>query len=188
MEDLHQLYRQLRQAHHTAPARVALQWARHRLAIHNRIAATGFGWQQDRHYRKFAQWSEGGFDIVAHIVEDNDAWWTTGIETYGEFSIAWRPGAVRHWRGGSRDCQWFVPVNPEYARQDYDRACDYGHGWSYVGIQVTARRTGIELGNASLWGIESDSAEEYFTETAFELADEAIAAACNAMQRLCVSH
>ncbi|HSH30920.1 MAG TPA: hypothetical protein VK971_13520 [Thiohalobacter sp.] len=188
MENLYQRYRQLRRQHHTAPARVALHWARHSLALHNRIAATGFAWQRDHHYRDFAHWSESGFDLHARIVEDNDGWWSLGIEDYGKFSPSWKPGAVRHWRGGARDCEWFIPANPEYAKQDYNRACDYGHGWWYVGIEVIARRAGIELGNASLWGIESDSGEEYFTETAFELADEAIAEARNAMQRLCGSH
>lgn len=60
------------------------------------------------------------------------------------------------------------------ASQDFARLkswCD--DQWNYVGIIVTASRAGIELASASLWGIESDSAD-YLTECANELAQEAM--------------
>ncbi len=63
------------------------------------------------------------------------------------------------------------------AQADYDylrQWCD--DQWSYVGIIVTATdtRTGIELASASLWGIESHSAD-YLAEVANDLTTEAIA-------------
>ena len=60
------------------------------------------------------------------------------------------------------------------ALADYERLRRYCDGhWSYVGVIVTASRDGIELGHASLWGLESD-AGDYLTDTANELADEAL--------------
>ena len=170
----------------TIPAQVAYQWAQRALELQSRIEEVGFQWKQDRHYNQHAHWSREGFELQARVVPDNDAWWTDGVDTYGEFTRTWKPGAIRHHRGGSRDCRWFVPVNPEYGRQDYDRACEYGHSWSYIGVTVTAGRAGITLGEASLWGIESDSGEDYLTEVALlELADDAVAWAREALCRLC---
>lgn len=60
------------------------------------------------------------------------------------------------------------------ARQDFERLRAWcNDDWSYVGVIVTASRAGIELASASLWGIESDS-DDYLTETAQDLAQEAI--------------
>lgn len=55
--------------------------------------------------------------------------------------------------------------------------------WSYVGVIVTASRNGIDLGRASLWGIESD-AGDYLLTVANELADDAIATARDAIAAL----
>ena len=62
------------------------------------------------------------------------------------------------------------------AYADFERLrqwCD--DQWSYVGVVVTATHTdtGVKLGNASLWGIESD-AGAYLAETANDLASEAL--------------
>lgn len=70
------------------------------------------------------------------------------------------------------------------ARSDFERLrrwCD--DQWAYVGIEVVASQNGIKLGSASLWGIESD-AGDYLTETANELADEALKEAREAIARL----
>lgn len=56
--------------------------------------------------------------------------------------------------------------------------------WYYVGVIVTASREGIELGSASLWGIESD-AEDYLVEVANELAEQAVEEAQAKLARLC---
>jgi hypothetical protein len=55
--------------------------------------------------------------------------------------------------------------------------------WYYVGVIVKVSRNGIELGSASLWGIESD-AIEHLCDTALELASEAIEQARDAIAAL----
>jgi hypothetical protein len=63
------------------------------------------------------------------------------------------------------------------ARADYERLRAWCNDeWSYVGVIVTASRNDVELGSASVWGIESD-AGDYLLETANELAADAIAEA-----------
>lgn len=45
--------------------------------------------------------------------------------------------------------------------------------WHYIGVIVTASRNGIELGNASLWCIESHS-DDYIESVIADLTEEAI--------------
>jgi hypothetical protein len=58
-----------------------------------------------------------------------------------------------------------------------------GH-WSYVGVAVVASRDDLELGRASLWGIEDD-AGDYLDEVADELVPEALDEARTRLERLC---
>lgn len=55
--------------------------------------------------------------------------------------------------------------------------------WNWCGVVVTAERAGVELGTASLWGIESD-AGAYLVEVANELAAEAVAEAAAKVQEI----
>lgn len=71
------------------------------------------------------------------------------------------------------------------ARQDFKRLRDWCNGdWHYCGVVVTASRNGIKLGNASLWGIESDCGD-YLETVAQELAEEALAEAREILTDLC---
>lgn len=73
------------------------------------------------------------------------------------------------------------------ALADFNRLRDWCNDeWCYVGVVVTAYREGIELGRASLWGIESD-AGDYLTEVANELLDEAVDEAKETLGRLCAA-
>lgn len=88
----------------------------------------------------------------------------------------------------------------EYARkaahEEYQRYRSLRRGdWDYVGIVVDASRNGVKLASASLWGIErygrntpgfdsGSDCSEYFTETAREVAQEAIAEAEKAIDGL----
>lgn len=68
------------------------------------------------------------------------------------------------------------------ALADYNRLrgwCD--DSWNWCGVVVTASRAGVELGTASLWGIESDTGA-YLVEVANELAAEALANAAAKVQ------
>lgn len=71
------------------------------------------------------------------------------------------------------------------AEADFGRMQDWCNDqWCYVGVVVTASRNDVELGSASLWGIESD-AGEYLVIIANELADEAIEEARAKLATLC---
>lgn len=70
------------------------------------------------------------------------------------------------------------------ARADFERLRAWcNDGWNWCGVVVTASRAGVELGTASLWGIESD-AGAYLVEVANELADEALAEAADKLREL----
>lgn len=63
------------------------------------------------------------------------------------------------------------------AMADYDRLRRWCEGywyWCGVIVTVTHAQTGDDLGNASLWGIESDSGDGYMLDTVNELAAEVI--------------
>lgn len=63
----------------------------------------------------------------------------------------------------------------KYEAQDLERLDAYHRGdWEMLGVQVTVARNGIILGRASLYGIESDSGEEYFKEVEKELTFKAL--------------
>lgn len=70
----------------------------------------------------------------------------------------------------------------KYCQQDYARLRDYGNGWCYMGVTASAQ---VQLGkfgpiqvirSGGLWGIESDSGDDYFviveTEQLAELRDQ----------------
>ena len=176
-------YRQLRTRGY--PAALALRIARDQARLRHRIAELGFEWDEENH-RPVARWRQDGFDLVARRLVDDDGWWIHG-DCLGHFTNQWAPGAVRH-RGQRGEFPWFIPADPENRHVLYERARTYGRTWWYETIQVQVWRAGILLGGASLSGIESDSDEDYFTETALELADEAIAEAREALHRLCHGH
>lgn len=71
-----------------------------------------------------------------------------------------------------------------YVQQDCERALSYGESWEMEGCIVTIEVDGIEMGSASLWGIESDSDDDYKRSTALELLSEARDSANAALDRL----
>jgi hypothetical protein len=119
------------------------------------------------------------------VVPDPDGGFTQGIDTLGRFADRWEPGAVRHFFGGRASYPWFLPVDPDDRHAAYRRACDYGDGWAYVGLVVRAGRSGVTLSEAALWGLESDAGEDVLSETALELAEEALVHAHLTLRTLC---
>lgn len=60
-----------------------------------------------------------------------------------------------------------------YMQQDRERLDAYERGdWHMVGVIATLTIDGSELLTSSLWGIESDSGEEYFRQVEEELTAE----------------
>ncbi len=60
----------------------------------------------------------------------------------------------------------------------------------YVGVEVKSSRAGVTLGDGCLYGIEYDggSDREYLTQTAFDLASQAISEANDTLRTLCGCH
>lgn len=174
----------------TVPAIQALRRHRERTRLEARLAEIGFAWREDRRRHRVAAWTQDGFDLRVRVVDDEEGWRTQGESTLGRFIPGWQPGAVRHHRGDRNAYGWFLPANPEYAHQDYRRACAYGRDWWYVGLEATASRLGIELGRAALWGIDFESGGDgdHLTETALELASEAVREAAAKIHSLCGCH
>jgi hypothetical protein len=72
----------------------------------------------------------------------------------------------------------------QYKEQDAKRLAGYNNGeWCYVGVAVSIRKNtasnwadgGLEVGRASVWGIESDSEESYFASVEADEIAEAFA-------------
>lgn len=74
----------------------------------------------------------------------------------------------------------------EYTAQDAARVDAFNRGaWDMVGVRVEVSRHGVKLADASLWGIESDSGEDYFAEVERDLTAEALDAARATLAKLC---
>ena len=128
-----------------------------------------------------------GFRVVVSRVLDTDP----DTSYLGEYSSTLKPGGIdRQERGdqGRNEYRYFNPGcgYPEYIEQDYKRMeALQRQEWHYLGIVAKVYRAGIELGQASVWGFESDSGEEFFTEQENEIAGEAIETAKQNLAALC---
>ncbi len=183
-EIIYDQYKANRQ-NHTVPARLALGWTRQRLELLARMARLQFAWAIRDGQCHQARWKQDGFDVRAVVIADPDGWFDTGIFMVGKFTHHWQAGAVRYWQGNGRSCQWFVPADFGYRHEYYRRACDFGDGWSYVGIKLTVSKQGVTLATETRTGLESDADIDVFTEAAFELADMAVPEAQAKMKELC---
>lgn len=144
-----------------------------------------------------------GFTITARIEQDDiteSLWdregghgevseWTRRDKKAGEMVLNSDMGSYRYYdyagavKIALRD-GWGIANPPEgatkrqiaalAAREDFERFRRWCNGdWSYVGVVVTVSARGVDLGTASLWGIESD-AGDYLLEVANELLPEAM--------------
>jgi len=173
-------YRAMRAAHPCLNAATLLHWAR------TTMKAKTLDWSDNR-----AQWKEGKFTFIATREDDDDA----DLSWIGKLTDD-PDGAIKRHNAGSNEYQYFKPTNSyrehykglrklkygraeadrlarSYVQQDMRRMERYGESWTMTGVRVRCYAKGIELASASLWGIESDSEESYFTEVALENAHEA---------------
>ena len=170
---------------HTVPARLAWHWTRQRLELLDRMARLQFAWAIRDGQCRQARWKQDGFEVRAMVIADPDGWFDIGIFMYGKFTHHWQAGAVRHWQGNERTYPWFIPADPSSRHEYYRRACDFGDGWSYVGVKLIVSKQGVTLATETRLGIESDADVEVFTEAALELADIAVPEAQAKMKELC---
>lgn len=106
---------------------------------------------------------------------------------YGEYTSQWKEGAIdRKELGdmGRGEYRYFIPAmtghetgNPESPMQDYKRMEALSQGdWCFLGIDAIAHiRIGDlsqEITSGGLWGIESDSGDDYLQEVAKEQLEE----------------
>lgn len=127
---------------------------------------------------------------VCVVVKVDESWDASLYDYLGKFSDKWAPGAIDREKAGVRgrhEYKYFLPENDEhqYARQDWKRAEALMRGdWCFVYVFVKVLRHGVELGRASLGGIESD-AGGYFAEVARDLIPEALSNAQATRRKLC---
>ncbi len=95
-------------------------------------------------------------------------------------SVNWSGREYRYIEHGCGD--------PDYIDQDAKRLEAYeADEWRCYGIIATAYVAGVEMGESSLWGIESDSDPAYFDEVAQERAEEAAAEAEAQARKVCAA-
>jgi len=161
--------------------------------------------------------SVDGFDVVAQIVHDEDAtppWdrgdghgpvsdWTRRAKKPGERTLCEDCGSRRYYdvqeaaRLARRDGWDTLPFNEGTAGERAARAVDADYNalrlwcageWWYIGVVVRVFRDDVELGGASLWGIDCNHPNgdnSYLGVIADELLSEAVEEAHATLERLC---
>lgn len=122
--------------------------------------------------------THNGFELEARVMDDENP----DLSYLGEFSD--KPAAKFSIKcksmGNIPHYKYFNAENvknDEQALENYKRALDYGNGWSCVGVVVHVHKAGVKLATTSLWGIESDSGQDYLTGCANDLAHDALSEA-----------
>ena len=112
----------------------------------------------------------------------------TDLRHLGDFSDTWQEGAIEH-SDNSRYYRYFIPANPEYAQQDYERMLAYDRNeWCMLGVvaEIYFKDKGYPLARSGgLWGVESDSGKEYLKEIEEEQTEEAEAELRGVKEELC---
>lgn len=138
---------------------------------------------QDKQTRELGDGMIAQIKIVADEYPD--------LSWLGEFTDKYQEGAIDHHAQlgytDRRVFRWFVPCNTEqdhykslrgmgythlgalrmarkYVKQDYKRLVTYGDYWHMTGVIVKLSIDGVEVAESSLWGIESDSGDDYYNE------------------------
>jgi hypothetical protein len=109
--------------------------------------------------------------------------WNREIPKFSKYAS---PGDSVTWVRGIYDMRAVLHDDPDTKPTDFECYSDdqiaawAQDEWFYVGVVVTASLAGTELGSASVWGVDCnfpDSNNDYLSEVAAELQDEAIAEA-----------
>lgn len=185
--NVRKIYTRLRRECPHMSAQSALTHAKHSANVEKKVRKLGLRWKSGiGRVTKTMQWSEGVMLFTARVEIDEDGEWL--VDDLGHFTDNWEEGAIKH-SSDPRKYTWFVPEagkeEPEVARQQYKRAISYGDDWYYCHLSVEVSVNGISLYIQPLSGVVSDAGEEYFMETALDLATEAKSRAKEELQALC---
>lgn len=153
-----------------------------------------------------------GLTVKIRAMVDYDSGYA--LEWLGKYSNDWQPGAVDLYQGQYENSyrhdtyHYFIPETnvaetraymtksgyskheayttaESYRLRDYERARQLENNhWCPVGLRVEVWHGDLQLGENSLYGLESDGEEIYFAEIAADCLSEAIAEAIKNVESL----
>ena len=89
--------------------------------------------------------------------------------------------AINHFEASGKDTNSYKYFNPENAKNLDDAAQAYNtmirienNDLGFIGLIVTVSKKGVELGTASLWGVDTDTTNADYLEILNALAPDAI--------------
>lgn len=187
------------------PARTAIAWAR--------TVNPSLDWRSSLGGRDTATFKHQGFDVVAEVSPDE--YTDLGMSGLGTFEREYEPGDIVRYGPDdgyrrNRELRYFRPVESVAAwRKEFQRsgmakgpaeeaaralrfdAARRAVEYQAFNLLVTVSRHGVELGSASLGGIDlggtSTENEDYLTSTVFDILPEAIDDARASLEKLCRS-
>jgi len=151
------------------------------------------------------KWKYNGFDMKGRVEIDD----SYDISYLGEFTNKLSPGCITRRNPGRNEFKYFSPAQDHKelrnffstsgyskhdadvkARQsiknDFQHAEECGISWNPYGLIVNTYKAGVELGSASLWGIEfREDFENEMKRYALELQEEAVDEAQKTLKNLC---
>lgn len=130
-------------------------------------------WERDDGHGPVSRWLDRD-KRAGELVLNTDR----GSKRFYDFAEACRIARADGWgcRDGRRKGESDKAYAARAAMEDYQRLKDWCEDrWSYVGLVVTASRKGVDLGSASLWGLESDGGADWLEAEAASLVSEAAA-------------
>jgi hypothetical protein len=145
----------------------------------------GEPWKEHDGHGQVSEWTTRG-KRPGELVLCSDS----GSHRYYDFRAAKKTALADGWNCKPYDIAGETPRQraARAARHDYEVLRAWCNDeWTWCGVIVTASRAGIELGCASLWGIECnypDSDNSYLRDVANELSGEAIENAQDAIKRI----
>lgn len=147
-------------------------------------SATGAPWQRDDGHGPVSEWTTRDKKAGERILNsDRDS------KRYYDFAEAVKIAKRDGWGIVNSEGMTAGQIAEAAAQHDYEVLRAWCNDeWCYVGISVTVFKNGIELGDASLWGVEMNypgSNNAYLAEVANELLPEALQNARDNLAKLC---
>lgn len=132
-------------------------------------------WEEHDGHGAVSEWTTRP-KLAGELVLCQDGF-TGGRKRFYDFAGTVRTARAEGWGCSAPEGFTRRQIAAKAAAEDFDRLRAWcADEWGWCGVIVTASRADVNLGSASLWGIESD-AGAYFNEVAAELTAEAMDAA-----------